>query len=98
MDTLVVRGCVAAIALTLCDVHTRVALQSALEKQASSEWDAMINVNIKGVLNGMKAVLAGMKERESGTIVNVSSIAGIAVFDNHAVRCLRSGWRLGSAR
>jgi len=62
-------------------------LQSALEKQDEAEWDTMIAVNIKGVLNGMKAVLAGMKERETGTVVNVSSIAGRAVFDNHAVYC-----------
>merc|ERR1719183_397980 len=61
--------------------------QSALEKQEASEWDTMINVNIKGVLNGMKAVLGGMKERKAGTVINVSSIAGRAVFDNHAVYC-----------
>ena len=62
-------------------------LSSALEKQEASEWDTMINVNIKGVLNGMKAVLGGMKERKAGTVINVSSIAGRAVFDNHAVYC-----------
>ena len=36
----------------------------------------MIDVNIKGVLNGMHAVLKGMKERKTGTIINISSIAG----------------------
>lgn len=62
-------------------------LSGSLEKQEESEWDRMFNVNVKGVMNGMKAVLGGMKERKKGTIINISSIAGIAVFDNHAVYC-----------
>ena len=36
----------------------------------------MIEVNCKGVLNGIKAVLPGMQERKDGTIVNISSVAG----------------------
>ena len=52
--------------------------------QEASEWQAMVNVNIMGVLNGMQAVLPGMKTRQHGTIMNVSSIAGIKPFPNHA--------------
>ncbi|MDF1654495.1 MAG: SDR family oxidoreductase [Coxiellaceae bacterium] len=52
--------------------------------QDPAEWKTMVDVNILGVMNGMQAVLAGMKQREHGTIMNVSSIAGIKPFTNHA--------------
>jgi NADP-dependent 3-hydroxy acid dehydrogenase YdfG len=52
--------------------------------QDAQEWQDMVNVNILGVLNGMQAVLPGMKSRNHGTIMNVSSIAGIKPFPNHA--------------
>lgn len=47
----------------------------------------MINVNIVGLLNGVKAVLAGMVERGDGVVVNISSIAGRKTFPNHSVYC-----------
>ena len=56
-------------------------------KQSPEEWDRMIDVNIKGVMNGIHAVLPGMVERESGTIVNVGSIAGRKTFGAHSVYC-----------
>jgi len=40
------------------------------------EWDRMVDVNIKGVLYGIDAVLTHMLERGSGQIINVSSVAG----------------------
>ena len=40
------------------------------------QWDAMMNVNVKGVFLGCKAVLPGMIERRQGRIVNTASIAG----------------------
>jgi NADP-dependent 3-hydroxy acid dehydrogenase YdfG len=52
--------------------------------QHPEEWQRMLNVNVMGVLNGMQAVLPGMKQRCHGTIMNVSSIAGIKPFPNHA--------------
>ncbi len=52
--------------------------------QDPKEWETMFHVNVLGVLNGMQAVLAGMKQRRHGTIMNVSSIAGIKPFPNHA--------------
>jgi NADP-dependent 3-hydroxy acid dehydrogenase YdfG len=52
--------------------------------QDPKEWQIMFNVNVLGVLNGMQAVLADMKQRRHGTIINVSSIAGIKPFPNHA--------------
>lgn len=47
----------------------------------------MIDVNIKGVLTGTKAVLQDMISRKAGTIINISSIAGRKTFDEHAVYC-----------
>ncbi|MDF1760284.1 MAG: SDR family oxidoreductase [Coxiellaceae bacterium] len=52
--------------------------------QDPQEWKTMVDVNILGVMNGMQAVLADMKQRQHGTIMNVSSIAGIKPFPNHA--------------
>lgn len=57
------------------------------ESQAFSEWSDMIDVNIKGVLAGTAAVLKGMTERKTGTIVNISSTAGRKTYDLHSVYC-----------
>lgn len=51
--------------------------------QDPEQWDRMVDVNIKGVLNGVHAVAAGMAERKRGTIINVSSVAGRKTFPNH---------------
>ncbi|MEU5052005.1 SDR family oxidoreductase [Streptomyces sp. NPDC021096] len=55
--------------------------------QDPAEWDRMIDVNIRGVLNGVHAVLPGMAERGRGTVVNVSSIAGRKTFGPNAIYC-----------
>ncbi|WP_337841456.1 SDR family oxidoreductase [Rheinheimera sp.] len=52
----------------------------------AEEWDQMIDVNIKGVLNGIEAVLAGMEQR-GGHIINIASIAAHNVFPTAAVYC-----------
>lgn len=51
------------------------------------EWERMINVNLMGVLNGIHTVLKGMLERNKGSVMNISSIAGRKTFPNHAVYC-----------
>ncbi|WP_226582750.1 SDR family oxidoreductase [Halobacillus litoralis] len=58
---------------------------SYLNKQKVKEWDQMIDVNIKGVLYGISAVLPHMRERKQGHIINVSSVAGHVVFPGSAV-------------
>lgn len=55
-----------------------------ISKQDSSEWKDMYAVNVIGVLNGMQAVLPSMIERKTGTIINISSIAGKKTFADHA--------------
>ena len=52
---------------------------SAMARLRVEEWDQMIDVNIKGVLYGIAAVLPGMQTRKSGHIINLSSVAGLRV-------------------
>jgi len=52
-----------------------------------SEWDQMIDVNIKGVLYCTGAVVNHMIEKKSGHIVNISSVAGRIVFPAGSVYC-----------
>lgn len=52
-----------------------------------TDWDEMIDVNVKGLLYVSKAVIPGMKERNKGHIVNISSIAGKMTYANGAVYC-----------
>jgi NADP-dependent 3-hydroxy acid dehydrogenase YdfG len=51
------------------------------------EWDRMIDVNIRGVLHGIAAVLPIMNDQGSGQIINVSSIGGHTVSPTAAVYC-----------
>ena len=51
------------------------------------EWDQMIDVNIKGVLYGIAAVLPGMLARQCGHIINIASIGALAVSPTAAVYC-----------
>jgi len=59
--------------------------QSPLERLKVDEWDRMIDVNIKGVLYGIAAVLPHMKQQKAGHIINVSSVAGHKVRAGGAV-------------
>lgn len=43
------------------------------------EWDAMIDINIKGVLYGIAAALPVFRKQESGHFINLSSVGGIKV-------------------
>lgn len=58
---------------------------SPLERLKVEDWDRAIDVNIKGVLYGIAAVLPSMKAQQSGQIINVSSVAGHKVSAGGAV-------------
>ncbi|MDP0499502.1 MAG: SDR family oxidoreductase [Verrucomicrobiota bacterium JB022] len=60
---------------------------SPLAELKIDEWNRMIDVNIRGVLHGIAAVLPGMEARGSGHIINVSSIGGFQVWPACAVYC-----------
>ena len=75
--------------------------QSPLDSNKIGEWDNMIDINIKGVLYGIAAVLPHMQQQKSGHIINVSSVAGHKVTPagsvycatKHAVRAISEGLR-----
>jgi len=50
-------------------------------------WDKMIDINIRGSLNCIAAVLPGMVERKKGYIINMSSIRGVTTGTGGAVYC-----------
>ncbi|HMB92567.1 MAG TPA: SDR family oxidoreductase [Rhodothermales bacterium] len=60
---------------------------SFIAKLHVDEWEKMVDVNVKGVMYGVAAVLPTMLEQESGHIVNVSSVAGRRLFPGGAVYC-----------
>jgi NADP-dependent 3-hydroxy acid dehydrogenase YdfG len=51
------------------------------------EWKTMIDVNITGLLNGIHVVLKDMISRQTGTIINIGSVAGRKSLSDHAVYC-----------
>ena len=51
------------------------------------DWDAMIDINVKGLLYVSKAVIPQMIEQKSGHIINIGSIAGKEVYPNGNVYC-----------
>jgi NADP-dependent 3-hydroxy acid dehydrogenase YdfG len=57
------------------------------DKQNPEDWKKMIDVNILGVLHGMHLVLDKMKKRQTGTIFNISSLAGRKTFPSVAAYC-----------
>lgn len=74
---------------------------SRLDLLKIDEWDAMIDVNIKGVLYGIAAALPHMQKQKTGHIINVSSVAGhkvgpggvVYAATKHAVRVISEGLR-----
>ena len=60
---------------------------SRLDVLKVDEWNRMIDVNIRGVLHGIAAVLPGMEERGRGQVINIASIGAHAVSPTAAVYC-----------
>ncbi|EDM44360.1 Short-chain dehydrogenase/reductase SDR [unidentified eubacterium SCB49] len=66
------------------------------------DWDAMLDINVKGLLYVTKAILPGMIAQKSGHIINIGSTAGKEVYPNgnvycaskHAVDAVNQGMRL----
>ncbi len=75
--------------------------QSPLDRLKVEDWNRTIDVNIKGVLYGIGAVLPTMQKQRSGHIINVSSVAGhkvraggaVYAATKHAVRVISEGLR-----
>ena len=52
-----------------------------------AEWNQMLDVNVRGVLHGIAAVLPSMEAQGHGQVINISSIGGFAVSPTAAVYC-----------
>jgi cyclopentanol dehydrogenase len=52
-------------------------LRKTIEETSEEEWDRIMAVNVKGVFLGTKAVLPAMRRAGGGSIVNISSTAGL---------------------
>ncbi|WP_116817357.1 SDR family oxidoreductase [Pseudomonas syringae] len=52
-----------------------------------AEWNQMLDVNVRGVLHGIAAVLPSMQAQGHGQVINISSIGGLAVSPTAAVYC-----------
>ena len=59
----------------------------ALYEGDPSDWDTMIDTNVKGLLYMTRSALSGMIARNSGHIVNIGSIAGTQAYAQGAVYC-----------
>ena len=68
----------------------------------TDDWDAMMDINVKGLLYVSKAVIPQMTERQSGHIINIGSSAGKEVYpkgnvycaSKHAVIAITDGMRI----
>lgn len=60
---------------------------SLMASMKVDEWDRMVDVNIKGVLHGIAAVLPEMVARGSGHIINIASIGALTVSPTATVYC-----------
>ena len=66
------------------------------------DWDAMMDINVKGLLYVSKAIIPQMTERKSGHIINIGSSAGKEVYpkgnvycaSKHAVLAITEGMRI----
>ena len=74
-------------AVDMMFVNAGIARLADIGRQPPEEWDEMIDINIKGVMNTVHAVMNGMMERQHGTLVMMSSIAGRKVYPDHTVYC-----------
>lgn len=54
-------------------------LSAAISDGQLTQWEQMIDVNIKGVLYGIHETLPDMKEQKFGHIVNIASVSGLEV-------------------
>lgn len=52
-----------------------------------TDWDAMIDINVKGLLYVSREIIPGMTNRKQGHIINLGSIAGKEVYPNGNVYC-----------
>ena len=73
-----------------------------INEGSTDDWDAMLDINVKGLLYVSKAITPQMTERQSGHIINIGSSAGKEVYpkgnvycgSKHAVLAITEGMRI----
>jgi NADP-dependent 3-hydroxy acid dehydrogenase YdfG len=73
-----------------------------IQSGSTDDWEAMIDINVKGLLNVSKPIISKMIAQKSGHIINIGSTAGKEVYPNgnvycaskHAVDALNQGMRM----
>lgn len=73
-----------------------------IDKGSIDDWDAMMDINVKGLLYVSNAIIPQMRDRKRGQIINIGSTAGKEVYPNgnvycgskHAVDAITTGMRL----
>lgn len=73
-----------------------------IQSGSMEDWEAMIDINVKGLLNVSKPIIAKMIAQNGGHIINIGSTAGKEVYPNgnvycaskHAVDALNQGMRM----
>lgn len=73
-----------------------------IEHGSLDDWDAMMDINVKGLLYVSKEIIPGMTQRQSGHIINIGSSAGKEVYpkgnvycaSKHAVIAITEGMRI----
>jgi 3-hydroxy acid dehydrogenase/malonic semialdehyde reductase len=60
---------------------------SSIQSGDTADWDAMMDINVKGLLYVSREIMPGMVTRQRGHIVNIGSIAGKEVYANGNVYC-----------
>lgn len=58
-----------------------------IDKGQFDDWDRMIDTNVKGLLTMTRLIVPGMKDRNSGHIINIGSIAGHEAYAGGVVYC-----------
>jgi len=73
-----------------------------IQEGSTDDWDAMMDINVKGLLYVSKAIIPQMSKRQSGHIINIGSSAGKEVYpkgnvycaSKHAVDAITKGMRI----
>ncbi|GAA4268952.1 SDR family NAD(P)-dependent oxidoreductase [Hyunsoonleella aestuarii] len=74
----------------------------SIDEGSLEDWDAMMDINVKGLLYVSRAIIPGMTARKSGQIINIGSSAGKEVYpkgnvycgSKHAVLAITEGMRI----
>jgi NADP-dependent 3-hydroxy acid dehydrogenase YdfG len=60
----------------------------SLQDTPLSDWQTVLDLNLTSVFQCIQAVLPGMRQRQQGTIINITSVAGHQVFPNWGAYCV----------